>query len=166
MGVAAERFAHDPRAECCRGRAELVRGEHPTEHDGALIAEQAAAQRHRGRHGGHPVEPVDDDEQHHAGVHFVAEQPGQQQQPDAAERVERQQQNARIDPVGEPARGDRADDVEHPDHHQQPGRGGGGQAVVVGGRHEVNADQAVGGGAADGERAGQGPERPGVRRRP
>ena len=41
-----------------------------------------------------------------------------------------------------------------------------GQAVVVGGRHEVNADQAVGGGAADGERAGQCPERPGVRRRP
>ncbi len=45
------------------------------------------ARRHKRcsrRHGRHPVQPVDHDEHHHAGVHGECQQPGQDQQSDTA----------------------------------------------------------------------------------
>ena len=78
----------------------------------------------------------------------------------AAQEVVAEEQVARVDPVGQPARGDRADDVEDADQREQPGRGRLGHAVVVRGRDEVGADQAVGRPAADPERQEQRPEGP------
>src|SRR5690606_5656654 len=42
--------------------ADLVRGEHPAEHDRPVHAEPLTAQRHGRRNGGDPVEPVEDHE--------------------------------------------------------------------------------------------------------
>ena len=86
----------------------------------------------------------------------------QEQQRDAAQRVVDRQQPARVEAVGEPAGGDRADDVEDADDREQRGGRRDRHAVVVGGGHEVGPDQAVGGGAADREGAGEQPERAGA----
>ena len=139
-------------------RADLVRGEDPAEDDDPVRAEHLPAERGGRRHGGHPVQAVDDDEDEHAGLHRVGEQPGQHQQPDAPEEVVDRQQDPRVDLVGQRAGDDGADDVEDADQGEQPGGGGLGHAVVVGGGDEVGADQPVGRRAADGEAAGQGPE--------
>ncbi len=98
----------------------------------------------------------------HAGVGGVAEQLGQDQQRRAPQGVVDAQQHPRVDAVAQPAGEDRPGDVEDADDGQERGRDRFGHAVVVGGRDEVGADQAVGGRAADGEAAGQVPERPGA----
>ena len=76
-------------------------------------AEGLPAQRDGRRHGGHPVQPVDHDERHDARVHLV----GQQAPAAAAARHRGTRSRAAsssrgFEPVGQPARGDRADDVE------------------------------------------------------
>ena len=91
------------------------------------------------------------------------EQHRQQREPDAAEEVVAAEQQPGVDAVGEPAGADRADDVEDADDREQPGRGGLLHAVVVRGRHEVGADQPVGGRAADREAGDERPEGAAVR---
>ena len=61
---------------------------------GARGAEVLAAQRQGGRHGGHPVQAVEDDERDHAGVQVGAEQRRQQEQREPAQPVVGQQQHA------------------------------------------------------------------------
>src|SRR5262249_34325125 len=137
----------------------LVRGEDPAEdHRAAFPAEDLVRQGHRRRHGGDPVQAVDEDEPEQAQP-AGAERRGQHQQRDAAQAVVPQQQPARVDPVGEPAGGKCAGHVEDADQRQQAGGGGLRDPVVVAGRDQVGADQAVRRGAADRERAGQQPER-------
>ena len=104
--------------------ADLVGGEHPAEHDaGALAAERLAAERDGGRHGRHPVEAVEDDE-HDQRRAPASEQRGvQDEQRQAAQAVVPEQQPARVEAVGQPARGGRADDVEDADRGEQPGAG-------------------------------------------
>ena len=139
-------------------------GEHPAEDNGrALDPEHGPAQRHGGRNGGHPVEPIEDNEQHQRCIHVIAEQAGGGQQGHASQAVVGEQQDPRIDPVAQPARADRADDVEDADQRQQRRGRGGRHAVIVRGGHEVGLDQAVGRPAADEEGAEQHPE--GRRRR-
>ena len=144
------------------GRADLVRGEHPAEdHRRVLRPVDLAAQRDRGRHGGDPVQPVEDDKDEQAGMCGGGHEARQHQQGHTAQRVVPAEQQSAVDPVGEPARRDRADDVEDTDEREQAGRRGLRHAIVVGSRDGVRADQTVGRRAADGERPGQQPERPG-----
>src|SRR4028119_1864717 len=65
-GEAGGDRAEDPAAERGECRAGLGGGEDPAEDDGRAGAEVLAAQRQRGRHGGHPVQAVEDDERAHA----------------------------------------------------------------------------------------------------
>ena len=142
--------------------ADLVGGEDPAEDDGPVQPEHLAAQGDGRRHGGHPVQAVDDDEHQHAGLHRGRQQPGQHQQTDAPEEVVAGQQDPRVDLVGERAGHDGAHDVEDADQGQQAGGRGHGHAVIVSRGHEVGADQSVGGRPADRESAGQRPEGPGL----
>jgi hypothetical protein len=97
-------------------------------------------------------------------VQGVRQQPRQHHQPGPAEGVVGGQQQPRIHLVGEPARGDRTDNVEDADHGEQPGGGRLGHAVVVRGGDEVGRDQPVGRRPTDREPDGQGPEGPGPSR--
>ena len=119
-----------------------------------------AAQGNRGRHGRDPVQAVEDDEHPHAGLDAGREHGIQRQQREAAAAVVGDEQPARVDPVGEPARGDRADDVEDADDGEQAGGGRRRHPVVVGGGHEVGLDDAVGRPAAHPEGEHERPERP------
>ena len=155
----------DPAGEARRDtRAHHVRGEHPAEDDaGALQAEVGPAQRDGRRDGGHPVQAVEHDEHPQRRGDHRPEQPRHDQQRHPAEPVVDEQQQPGVDPVGEPARPDRADDVEDADHREQAGRGRRRHPVVVGRRDEVRPDQPVRRPAADPEGADQDPERPGAR---
>ena len=93
---------------------------------------------------------------------LAANRSRQHQQGQAAQRVVDAEQHPGVEPVGEPAGEDRADDVEDPDQREQVGRCRRRHAVVVRGRDEVRADQPVGGRAADREAAGEQPERRGT----
>ena len=89
-------------------------------------------------------------------------------QAESAQQVVDDEQPPRVGAVGQPARADRADDVEDADQREEAGGGRRGDVVVVGGRHEVGLDETVGRQAADEEAAEQQPERaavPGVAER-
>ena len=81
-----------------------------------------------------------------------AERRVQPEQRDAAQAVVPEQEPARVVAVGQPARRDRADDVEHADRGEQAGALHLREPVVRAGGDEVRADQAVRGRAADEER--------------
>ena len=102
-----------------------------------------------------------------------AEQPGaahverrvDHQQAEATQDVVHDEQAARVVAVGEDAGADRADDVEHADQGEVPGRRRRADRVVVGGGQEVRLDQPVRREAAHEEAPEQQPERaaaPGV----
>src|SRR5690606_18326341 len=146
------------RAESGHGGAQLVGGEDPAEDDGGVRAEVVAADGEGGRDGGHPVEAVEDDEDPDAGFGGGGEQRGQGHEGQAAPEVVDHEQDAGIDPVGEPAGQDGAGDVEQADGGQQARGDGGRHAVVVRGGDEMGADQAVGAHAADGEATREQPE--------
>ena len=133
--VVALAGAHPPRDAGADPRAHHVRGEHPAEdHAGVGEPEVAAAQGNRGRHGRDPVQAVEHDEHPHAGLDAGGEHGIQREQRDAAAAVVGDEQPAGVDPVGEPARGDGAGDVEDADHGEQAGGGRARHPVVVGGR--------------------------------
>ena len=92
---------------------------------------------------------------HMLGCDVRRHQRRQRHQADAAQDVVADEQQPRVDLVGEPARRDRADDVEDADHREQRRGRRGGHAVVVRGRDEVGGDEAVGGHPADREAAGR-----------
>ena len=129
IGVLTEGVTDDTRGEGCAGGPDLMGGEDPPEDDGAVVPEDLPTQRGRRRDRRHPVEPVDDDEEDHARVHGVREQPGQEQQADSAEVVVRDAEDARIELVGQPA-----------GEHGAAALGGG----AVGGCRSVGVDGSVG----------------------
>jgi hypothetical protein len=136
-----------------------VRGEDPAEDDaGVLPPEDLGGQRDRRRQRRDPVEAVEDDEEDQAEVRR-AEDVGQREEAQAAERVVPEEQDARVVAVGEPAGAGRADDVEHADDGKQARRGNLAQPVIDRGRNEVGPDQPVRRRTADEEAAGEQPER-------
>ena len=140
------------------GGTDLVGSENPAEDDRAVLTEQLAAQGDRRRHRGNPVEPVDDDKDDDRRLHRRRQQERQNEQSESAEGVVRGEQDARVEPVGQPAGRDGSDDVEDPDQGEQAGRNRLQHAVVVGARNEVGSDQTVGGCTADGESGDERPE--------
>ena len=160
VGVLAEGVTDGSGGEGSGGGPDLMGGEDPAEDDGAVVAEDLPAQRCCRRDRRDPVEAVDDDEEDHARMDRVREQPRQEQQADSPERVVRDEEDPGIELIGQPAGEHGADDVEDPDDREQTGRRRCWHPMVVGRGDEVDADEAVRRRSADRERDGQSPERP------
>ena len=136
------------------GAAELVTARDPAvHHRGLLAAEALADQLHGRRDGGDPVEAVEDREQRQRVEGVERERQEQERQP--AQPVIDAEQDAAVDAVAEIARAGGADEVEDRHRGEQARRHDFRDAVVDAGRNEVRADQPVGRGAADEERAGE-----------
>lgn len=161
--VLAGVVAHDTGEDRGDAGADLMRREHPAEHERTLVAEDLTAKRDGRRYGRDPVEPVDDDEHDDARLHLRREQARQEEQAHPAQRVIRGQEDAWIHAVGEPAGEHGADDVEDAHDREKAGRGGRRHAMVVGARDEMRADQSVGRRSADREADRQRPEGLGAR---
>ena len=154
--VVADVLADDARDPGRDRGTEHVRGEDPAVHDADVVPPESIGHERDGRrHGRDVVEPEEHRER--GDRHRVVDE-RQEQQAHAPEAVVDEQEAARIDAVGQPAARDRADEVEEA-HDRERARGGhGGEPVVDRVRDEVLADEAVGRGAADEERAGEEPE--------
>src|SRR6266850_3997295 len=73
----------------------------------------------------------------------------QREQAEPAQAVVPREQESRVVAVGQPARADRADEVEDADRGEQRGRRDLAEAVVHRRRNQMRADEAVRRGAAD-----------------
>ncbi|CAG9187835.1 hypothetical protein BVI2075_100029 [Burkholderia vietnamiensis] len=156
--VGAEARPQQPGAERREGRAELVAGDDPAEHDGRRrLAEHVGGEPHGRRHGRDPVEPVEHREQRQP-EEVDAERMRQIDQRQPAQPVVPEQQHAIVVTVGQPSRQRRAEQVEHAHRGQQRRALHFGHPVVAAHRDQVRADVAVGARAADEEAEEQQPE--------
>ena len=157
--VVAEPGVHRPGAEGDRGRAELVGGQDPAEDaPDVLLAEDVGGQPHRRRHGGDPVEAVEDDEQ------AEAEEAASRRRTAGTAATGRAGRSTRTAASG--CRSGRTASPRRSCRRCRRRRSAAsrlaavdlGDAVLDRGGDQVRADQAVGARAADEEGAGQQPE--------
>ena len=146
--------AGDERGEPC---AELMGCEDPAEDKrGPRRAEGVGGELHGWGHGGDPIEAIKNGEEQERGG--LEARGGQVEERKTAQAVIDHQEDARVEAVGEPAGGDRADEVEAAHDGERSGGRGGGDQIVTTHRDEVHLHEAVGGGAANEEGAGEDPE--------
>jgi hypothetical protein len=114
----------------------------PAKEDGAsALPEEIRGQTGGGRHGGDPVKAVDHakERQRRQAIRVRQDEQGQPPQPLGA-----RQQEAFILPIAQPARTERADDIEHAHQRQRPGGRHVQEPQVDRVGNQVRADQPVG----------------------
>ena len=116
--------------------------EDPAKEDGArALPEEIRGQAGGGRHGGDPVEAVDHAKECQRRQAIRVRQEEQRYSP---QPVIPRQQEAFITPIAQPARAERANDIEHAHHRQRPGGRDFREPQVDRVGNQVRADQPVG----------------------